>query len=58
TTQNYTVDVSVAPLDQARDFLAGLPDWLKIVSAIVAAIAGLLTAIAALRGAVRRNRSA
>ena len=58
TTQNYTVDVSVAALDQARDFLTGLPDWIKIASAILAALAGLLTAIAALRGAARRNRSA
>jgi hypothetical protein len=58
TTQNYTVRVAVAPLDQAKDFLFGLPDWIKLASAIIAALAGLFTAIAAFRGATRRNRPA
>jgi len=57
TTQNYTVRVAVGPIDQAKDFLLGLPDWIKIVSAIVAALAGLFTAIAAVRAATK-NRAA
>lgn len=58
TTQNYTVDVKVKPLDQVRDFLTGMPDWIKIVSAIVAALAGLIAALFGLRNAFRKGRAA
>jgi hypothetical protein len=56
TTQNYTVDVQVRPIDQVRDVLSTVPDWIKIVSAIIAAIAGLTAAIFALRNAFRKGR--
>lgn len=56
TTYNYTVQVAVRPLDRARDFLAGVPDWLKIASGIIAAIAGLIFALVSLRSAVRKAK--
>jgi len=56
TTQNYTVRVEVSRIDQVRDFLTGLPDWIKIASAIVGALAGLLLAFVSLRNAFRKTR--
>jgi len=57
TTTNYTIDVEVRPLDRARDFLAGVPEWVKIASGIIAALAGLIFALVSLRSAVRKARS-
>lgn len=57
TTQNYNVNVEVSTMDKVRDFLSGMPDWIKIVSAIIAAIAGLIIASLSLRNAVRRARN-
>jgi len=56
TTQNYTVNVEVGRIDQVRDFMSSVPDWIKIVSAIVAALAGLIWAGVSLRSAVRKAR--
>lgn len=56
TTQNYTVNVEVGRIDQVRDFMSSVPDWIKIVSAIIAALAGLFWAGASLRSAVRKAR--
>jgi hypothetical protein len=57
TAQNYTVTVEVSLLGKVRDFLFGLPDWIKIISAILAALAGLIAAGFGLRNAVRKGRS-
>ena len=56
TTQNYTVDVQVKPLDQVRDFLLTTPDWIKIISAILVALAGLIAAVFGVRNAIRKGR--
>ena len=55
TTQNYTVNVAVSPVGEVRDVLAGMPDWIKLGSAIIAAFAGLVTAVFSLRGALRKS---
>lgn len=55
TTQNYTVNVAVSPVGEVRDVLAGMPDWIKIGSAIIAALAGLVTAMFGLRSALRKS---
>jgi hypothetical protein len=57
TTQNYTVNVAVSPVGEVRDVLAGMPDWIKLVSAIVVAFAGLIGAVFSLRSALRRGRA-
>lgn len=56
TTRNYTVNVDVSPIGRVRDFLTGVPDWIKLASAILAALAGLITATFAVRSAMRRGR--
>ncbi|WP_395645134.1 hypothetical protein [Terricaulis sp.] len=56
TTQNYTVNVEVGPVDRVKDFLLATPDWIKIVTAIVAALAGLIGAWIGLRNAFRKSR--
>ncbi|HWA00475.1 MAG TPA: hypothetical protein VG841_09205 [Caulobacterales bacterium] len=57
TTQNYTVSVSVSPIDKVRDFLVGAPDWLKIITAVIVALTSLIAAIFGLRAAIRKGRS-
>lgn len=56
TTTNYAIDVEVRPLDRARDFLVGVPEWVKIASGIIAALAGLIFALVSLRSAMRKAR--
>ncbi len=56
TTQNYTVNVAVSPIGEVRDVLAGMPDWIKLVSAIVVAFAGLVTGFFSLRSALSKGR--
>lgn len=56
TTQNYTVNVEVGPVDRVKDFLIATPDWIKIVSAILVALAGLIAAWAGLRNAAKKAR--
>ena len=56
TTQNYTVNVAVSPIGEVRDVLAGMPDWIKLASAIVAAFAGLVTGFFSLRSAFAKGR--
>lgn len=57
TTQNYTVNVEVGPIDQVRDFIAGIPGWLQAIAAVLTALAGLIAAWFGLRNAVKRGRS-
>ena len=56
TTQNYTINVDVSPVGRVRDFLAGVPDWIRIAAGILAALAGLVTATFALRSDMRSGR--
>jgi hypothetical protein len=56
TTQNYTVNVAVSPIGEVRDVLAGMPDWIKLVSAIIVAFAGLIGAFFSLRSALAKGR--
>lgn len=56
TTQNYTVNVAVSPVGEVRDMLAGMPDWIKIGSAILFALAGLVAAVFSLRSAFAKGR--
>lgn len=56
TTQNYTVNVAVSPVGEVRDVLAGMPDWIKLGSAIIIAFAGLVTGFFSLRSAFRKGR--
>ena len=56
TTQNYTVTVAVSPIGEVRDVLAGMPDWIKLISALIAAFAGFVGAVFSLRGALRKGR--
>ena len=42
--------------DRVKDFLIATPDWIKIVSAIVAALAGLIGAWVGLRNAFKKSR--
>ncbi|MES1199620.1 MAG: hypothetical protein ABUS48_06540 [Pseudomonadota bacterium] len=57
TTQNYTVNVAVGPLDKVRDFLATTPDWIKLLTGVIVALTGLIAAIFGLRAAIRKGRS-
>jgi hypothetical protein len=57
TTQNYTVNVEVGPIDQVRDFIGGIPGWLQAIAAVLTALAGLIAAWFGLRNAVKRERS-
>jgi hypothetical protein len=56
TTQNYTVNVEVGPMDQALDFITATPDWIKAVTAVLVALAGLIAAWFGVRNALRRGR--
>ena len=56
TTQNYTVNVAVSPIGEVRDVLAGMPDWIKLASALIAAFAGLVAAVFSLRSVLRKGR--
>jgi hypothetical protein len=57
TTQNYTVNVEVGPMDRVLDFITGMPDWIKAITAVIVALAGLVAAWFGLRNAFRRGRS-
>jgi hypothetical protein len=57
TTQNYTVNVEVGPIDQVRDFIAGIPGWLQAIAAVLTALAGLIAAWFGVRSAIKRGRS-
>lgn len=57
TTQNYTVNVAVGPLDQVRDFLGTVPDWLKLITGVIVALTSLIAAVFGLRAAIRKGRT-
>lgn len=57
TTQNYTVNVEVGPIDQVRDFIGGIPGWLQAMAAVLAALASLIAAWFGVRNAIKRGRS-
>jgi hypothetical protein len=57
TTQNYPVEVQVGWQGQVQDVLRATPDWLKLVTAVLVALAALISAIFGLRNAFRKGRS-
>jgi hypothetical protein len=56
TSHNYEVDVRVGFTGQVQDFLGTLPNWLKLISAVLVALAGLVAAVFGLRNAFRKGR--
>ncbi|MGE0742434.1 MAG: hypothetical protein AB7O98_13925 [Hyphomonadaceae bacterium] len=56
TTQNYEVEVVVGWSGRIQDFLGTLPDWIKLVSGVLVALAGLVAAWFGLRNAFRKGR--
>jgi len=58
TTQNYPVDVQVGWQGQVQDVLRATPDWLKLVTAVLVALAALISAIFGLRNAFRKRNEA
>jgi hypothetical protein len=56
TSRNYSVKVTVGWLGRAQDMIAGVPTWIRLLSAVVAALAGLTFAFFSLRNALRGGR--
>jgi hypothetical protein len=57
TAYPYNVEVSVGWWGQFLDWLKGLPDIFKIITAAIVGLTGLIGAIFGLRNAFRRGRS-
>lgn len=54
TTRSRNVDVSLAWSDRLRDYLDETPGWIKAVTAVIAALTALFTAIKGLRALFRK----
>lgn len=57
TTHNYTVKVHISTIDTIRDTLMALPDWIKLITAVLVALTALITAWFGLRRAFRRGNA-
>jgi hypothetical protein len=53
TPRAYSFNVKVTPLDQVKDALETAPTWVKLVTAVVVALSGLVAAIVGLRKAFK-----
>ncbi len=56
TSQNYEVNVTVGWLGKVQDFLTAAPDWLKLITGALVAMAALVAAGFGLRNALRGGR--
>ena len=56
TSQNYAINVTVGWLGKVQDFLTAAPDWLKLITGALVALAALVAAGFGLRNALRGGR--
>ena len=57
TSQNYEVNVTVGWLGKAQDVLTAMPNWLRLIAGVLAALTVLVGAWFGLRNAFRKGRS-
>lgn len=57
TRQVYDVNITIGWLGRVQDTLTALPDWIKLVTAVVVALTALIGAVFGMRNAFRSGRS-